>query len=67
MSKLIWVKEIIVKELYAPYEVEKDEDYYKDLRKKYKFLLDIAEKAGADAESLRIIKKYSDKVKESIR
>lgn len=67
MSKLIWVKEIIVKELYAPYEVEKDEDYYKDLRKKYKLLLDTAEKAGADAESLKIIKKYSDKVKESIR
>lgn len=46
MSKLTWVKEFIVKELYAPYEVEKDEDYYKDLRKKYKLLLDTAEKAG---------------------
>ena len=67
MSKLTWVKEFIIKELYAPYEVEKDEDYYKDLRKKYKLLLDTAEKAGADVESLKIIKKYSDKVKESIR
>ena len=52
MSKLIWVKEIIVKELYAPYEVEKDEDYFKDLRKKYKFLLDTAEKAGADCRNV---------------
>lgn len=67
MEKLTWVKEIIVKELYAPFVVEKDEEYYSDLRKKYKLLYQLAKDAGADNESLTIIKKYSDKIKESIR
>lgn len=67
MAKLTWVEHFINKELYAPYVVEKDEDYYKDLVKKYKLLFDIAKKAGADEESLKIIKKYCDKVKRSIR
>lgn len=67
MAKLTWVGEFIVKELYAPYVVEKDEDYYKDLREKYKLLFDTAKNAGADEESLNIIKKYSDGVKKSLR
>lgn len=67
MSKLTWVKDFIVKELYAPYVVEKDEDYYKDLKIKYRLLFDVAKKAEADEESLKIIRQYSDKVKKSIR
>lgn len=67
MAKLTWVGKFIVKELYAPYVVEKDEDYYKDLREKYKLLLNTAKNAGANEESLRIIKKYSDSVKKSLR
>lgn len=67
MSKLCWVEKIIVKELYAPYTVDKDEDYYKDLCKKYKLLLDKAECARADETSLNIIKKYTEKIKECIR
>ena len=67
MPKLTWVKDSIIKDLYAPYVVGTDEDYYKDLRTKYKLLYDVAKTAGADEESLKIIKKYSDKVKESIR
>lgn len=63
MSKLTWVKDFIVKELYAPYVVEKDEDYYKDLKIKYRLLFDVAKKAEADEESLKIIRQYSDKVK----
>ena len=34
---------------------------------KYKLLYDTAKMARADEESLKIIKKYSDKVKESLR
>lgn len=67
MAKLTWVEHFIVKELYAPYVVDKDEDYYKDLNKKYRTLLEVAKNAGADEESLKIIRKYSQKVKESIR
>lgn len=67
MAKLDWVENFIIKELYAPYVVEWDQDYYIDLRAKYKLLYDTAKKAGADEESLKIIKKYSDKVKESLR
>lgn len=67
MAKLTWVKHFIVKELYAPYTVEKDEDYYKDLSEKYRILLDTAKNAGADEESLRIIRKYSQKIKESVK
>lgn len=67
MPKLAWVKDFIVKELYAPYVVARDEDYYKDLNEKYKLLYDTAKMAGTDEESLKIIKKYSSKVKESLR
>lgn len=67
MEKLSWVEKIIVKELYAPYVVEKDEDYYKDLSKKFSMLNKLAEEAGADKESLAIIKNYTEKTKESIK
>lgn len=67
MERLGWVVNFIVKELYAPYVVEKDNDYYKDLAKKYKILHEAAKKAGADEKSIEIIKKYSQKVKESVR
>lgn len=67
MAKLTWVKNFIVKELYAPYVVEKDEDYYEDLKLKYRILLQVAKDAGADDESLKIIKKYSKKVKHSLK
>lgn len=67
MEKLTWVKHFIVKELYAPYVVEKDEDYYEDLKSKYHMLMHVTKNAGADDESLKIIKRYSEKVKDSLR
>lgn len=67
MGKLTWINQFIVKELYAPYVVEKDEDYYEDLKTKYHMLIQVSKRAGADEKSLKIIKKYSEKVKESIR
>lgn len=53
MSKLRWIEKIIVKELYAPYIVEKDEDYYGDLISKYRMMLRLAKDAGADGIALR--------------
>ncbi|MGN1343008.1 MAG: hypothetical protein ACI4U3_00395 [Traorella sp.] len=67
MEKLTWIKKLNIQELHAPYVVEKDENYYDDLKSKYCILYQLAEKAGADEESLKIINKYSKKVKESIR
>ena len=67
MAKLTWVENFIVRELYAPYVVKRDEDYYEDLKSRYILLVDVAKRAGADDESLKIIRKYSNKVKESIR
>lgn len=67
MTKLSWLHNFIRKDTYAPYVVEKDEDYYKDLCDKYKKILDAAIEAGADEQSVKIIRKYSDKVKEAIK
>lgn len=61
MGKLIWIKDFIKKEYYAPFVLEKDEDYYRDLCKKYKIMLAAAKEAGADEKSIKIIKKYSKK------
>ena len=59
-GKLTWLNDFIKKESYAPFVVEKDEDYYKELRKKYKMILDATVEAGADEKSIKIIKKYSE-------
>ena len=57
MSKLTWILNgFINKELYAPYNVKRDIDYYKNLSEKYKILYKSAEMAGADKESLKILK-----------
>lgn len=66
MEKLTWVENFIVKELYAPYAVEKDEEYYNDLNKKYRILFETAKNAGADEGSLKIIRHYTQKIIESI-
>lgn len=68
MAKLTWIlTNFINKDLYAPFCVKKDSDYYLDLHKKYKILIESAQKAGADKESLKILNTYTEKIKESIR
>lgn len=67
MDKLTWVYDFITKDLYAPYVVDKDENYYDDLKRKYQLLLKKAKEADADKESLKILQKYTNKVKEAIR
>lgn len=59
--KLTWIDNgFISKELYAPFKIEKDSEYRKDLEKRYNIVAKQAKNAGADDKSLNIIKDYSD-------
>lgn len=65
---LTWLNNgFICKELYAPFVLERDFDYIKDLNNKFMIVQRQAENAGADGESIEIIKKYKKKIIESIR
>lgn len=65
---LIWLTNgFICKELYAPFILDNDCDYEDDLRKKYNLVLSQAKKAGADEESIRIIRKFRTKILESVK
>lgn len=60
------VNNFIDRKLYAPFVIEKDIDYLYDLQDKYNLLLTKAEKAGADAKSISIIKTCTDKIINSL-
>lgn len=65
---LAWMNnEFICKDLYAPFVLDKDTDYLDDLKKKYKTVLKQAGDAGADAESLKILKKFKNKILEALK
>ena len=68
-EKLRWIlkPDFLDKELWAPYHINRDIDYYDDLCKKYRIMYNNAKIAGADKGSLEIIKGYSDKLKKAIR
>lgn len=57
----------ICKELYAPFVVKRDDDYLSDLKERYGIVLDQAERAGADGDSLAIIKRFRRKILEALR
>ena len=66
--RLSWLNNgFISKELYAPFVLNSDADYYKALQYKYALVLNQAKKAGADIESIKIIEKYAAKILESLR
>ena len=68
MVRLPWLNNgFISKELYAPFVLEKDMDYLDDLQKRYKLVLSQAMKAGADQESISIIKQFDKKIVEAIK
>ena len=52
----------ICKEMYAPFNVEKDSEYKENLKNKYSIVLNQAMISGADDESIRIINEYSDSI-----
>lgn len=62
-----WLQnEFICKELYAPYIINYDNDYYESLKGKYEILLKQAIKAKADGESIEIIKNYKKEILEAL-
>lgn len=65
---LFWLNHgFICKELYGPFVLEKDNEYYKNLSQKYSVIKKQAEVANADADSIRIIEKYKSKILEALR
>lgn len=67
-NKLFWIKEgFIDKELYAPFVIEHDSDYYNDLCKKYNLIKKRAREAGADSESINIIEEFSKRIRDAVK
>lgn len=65
--KLTWLNNnFICKELYAPFKIDKDNDYIHDLSARFDILLKQATNAKADAESIALIKKYKSKIIEAL-
>lgn len=65
--KLSWMMNgFICRDLYAPFIIDRDNDYISDLKRKYKIVLNQAVKAGADEESLKTIRKFSKKIIEAL-
>ena len=64
----MWLTEgFIDKEFYAPFIIDNDYEYYRDLQKRYNYLLNRARSCGADDATLKVIKNCKDKVLECIR
>lgn len=57
----------ICKDLYAPFILEKDFDYFDDLKKKYKLVIQQAEGAGADDDSLKILSEFKSKILKALK
>ena len=57
----------IDKEFYAPFVIDKDNEYYINLASKYSHLIEKAKANHADEDTLKEIKKYTDKVLTAIR
>lgn len=65
---LTWMNNgFICKELYAPFVLQKDCDYLRDLRSKYDLILKQANGAGADEQSIKIIERFKGKILEAVR
>lgn len=65
---LTWIKNnFICHELYTPFVLEKDAEYCESLRSKYEVVLKQAKVAGADEESLHVIKTYSNNILKALK
>ena len=65
--RLTWLNNgFICKDLYAPFKIDKDSDYIKDLKNKYDIVINQAKKSGSDDESLRIIIDFSARILKSL-
>lgn len=61
------IDKFITEDLFAPFGVETDGDYYDDLFQKFKLLIQKVNEMGASEKSLKVVKHYTDKVREAIR
>lgn len=65
---LTWMENgFICKDLYAPFILKKDFDYFDDLKKKYKLVIQQAEGAGADDDSLKILSEFKSKILKALK
>lgn len=66
--KLLWVgNHFICEDLYPPFIVENDNEYYKSLLGKFSIVIKQAKMAGADVASLKILNKFRSKILEALR
>ena len=66
--ELTWMfNDFICKELYAPFVVDKDNEYFDSLCEKYNLVICQAEKAGADEQSIKILQLYKRKILKALR
>ena len=64
---LTWLNNnFICKDLYAPFKIDKDSDYIKDLKNKYDIVMAQAQNSGADDESMKIIGDFSARILKSL-
>lgn len=62
---LTWLNNgFICKDLCAPFVLEKDSEYFDDLKRKYKIVIQQARVAGADDESIKILRTFKNKILE---
>lgn len=66
---LNWIhnEQFLDKITWAPFVISKDIDYYDDLCNKYNSLIKNLNAVGADEQSLKIVTKYTNKIREAIR
>ena len=67
MKKANWRnREFVVRELYAPFVIQKDSDYSRVLSEKFLALLNKAKECEADTKSISIIKENKNRIEKSI-
>lgn len=66
--ELTWVQNNFrCKELYMPFVIKKDVEYYSDLKEKFNLIILCAKKSGADMMSVEILRKYRYKILEALK
>ena len=66
-DRLVWVKEFISRDFYAPFIINHDSEYYNSLCDKYSSFLKTAKDAGADEESIHIIENCKERIQNAIK
>ena len=64
---MMWITKFNDSEFHAPFLIDKDSDYYNDLRRRLSYFNRRLKEASADEKSISISRKFSDKICESIR